>query len=442
MVVGPFKSFDIGGGKHADLYLLRFGSDGALQSPQTAQLLRDSLGGVTDVFVFSHGWNNTFDAASSNYERFIKGYMEQRAQLNLPAPANYQPVLVGVIWPSTSFLFPWEGGPQIAADSGVESARTEEMLRLISDNLDPEAAAELVEIIDGRTEVTEDVARKAAEILVTGLRGTDPDDGSQPPAVEEVLTAWAALDGTAPEPAGPDDFGGVGDAGGEAPRAAGIFDKFDPRNVLRMGTVWLMKDRAGKVGAHGVSPLVKHVLDQTEARLHLVGHSFGARVVLSSLAAAPVNRSARSMLLLQPAVNRWCFAEDVIGSGRPGGYRPVLERVELPIMTTFSKHDAPLRQAFHLAVRGNSLGEPDIAAVGDTGRYGALGGYGPAGLDDDVLDTQDARAPVNPYIFAAGKQVSAMNGGIDIDGRPAIGGHSDINNPATWWALHSLTGAV
>jgi hypothetical protein len=441
MVVGPFKSFDIGGGKQADLYLLRFGEDGALQSPQTELLLRNALGGVSDVFLFSHGWNNTFDAASGNYELFINGYIQQRAQLGRPFPANYQPILVGVIWPSTSFLFPWEGGPQIAANSGVETARTEEMLRLLTDNLDPDAAAGLVEIIDGRSEVTEDAARKAAEILVDGLRGTDPDDSSPPPTVDEVLTAWAALDGTAPEPADPDDFGAVGEAGGEAPKAAGVFGTFDPRNILRMGTLWLMKDRAGKVGAHGVGPLVKHVLDKTEARLHLVGHSFGARVVLSSLAIAPVDRPARSMLLLQPAVNRWCFAKTVIGSGSPGGYRPVLERVELPILSTLSKHDVPLRQAFHLAVRGNSLGEPDIAAVGDTGRYGALGGYGPAGIDD-VLDTQDALAPGTSYTFTPGIEVIAVNGGIDLGGHPAIGGHGDVINSTTWWALHSLTGAA
>jgi hypothetical protein len=41
-----------------------------------------------------------------------------------------------------------------------------------------------------------------------------------------------------------------------------------------------------------------------------------------------------------------------------------------------------------------------------------------------------------------GKEVIAMNGGIDFNGKPAIGGHSDINNQYTWWALHSLTAAA
>ena len=158
------------------------------------------------------------------------------------------------------------------------------MLRLVTGNLDPDKAAEFAEIVDGRREVSEDGARQAAKILIEGLRGTDPGDGAPPPTTEEVLTAWAALDGASPAPADPDDFGGIRDADADAPRAAGLLGNLDPRNLLRMGTVWLMKDRAGKVGAHGVGPLVKHVLDETDARLHLVGHSFGARVVLSSLA--------------------------------------------------------------------------------------------------------------------------------------------------------------
>ena len=101
------------------------------------------------------------------------------------------------------------------------------------------------------------------------------------------------------------------------------------------------------------------------------------------------------------------------------GDRSVLERVELPIMTTLSKRDVPLRQAFHLAVRGKLFGEPDIAAVGDADRFGALGGYGPAGIDD-VLDKQDVRAPGIPYTFPAGKEAIALDGGVDIDGQPAM----------------------
>jgi pimeloyl-ACP methyl ester carboxylesterase len=208
--------------------------------------------------------------------------------------------------------------------------------------------------------------------------------------------------------------------------------------LLRIGTVWLMKSRAGKVGVNGVSPLVRHILDQSSARLHLVGHSFGARVVLSALAAGPAQkRPARSMLLLQPAVNRWCLAPKVIGTDQPGGYYSDLARVELSIMSTFSKYDFPLHEVFQLAV--HTVGEIDIAAVGNEDRYGALGGYGPAGLDG-LCSVQSAIAPGTGR-YDLGTEVVAVDGSGDLDGEHAIGDHGDINKPVIWWALHCLTSA-
>lgn len=442
MVVGPYLQYDISDGVTGDFYLLRYADDGRLLSPQTERTLKGKLAGISDVFLFSHGWNNTFADAAKRYRDFIHGFMKETAELGIPIRAGYKPLLIGVIWPSTSFLMPWEDGPQFAADTRTEGPRTEEMLRLLTASLDHGTDAKLVELVDGNATLTEASAREAAEIMLDGLRGDhDPDDGSQAPTVNELIEAWAALEGRSSEIADPDDFGGVGDAEtAREPATAGGFGVLDPRNLLRVGTVWLMKDRAGKVGSQGVGPLVRYILDNTPAQLHLIGHSFGARVVLSSLAiGTPQARAARSMLLLQPAVNRWCFANNVAGTGRPGGYRPVLTRVELPVLSTFSKHDLPLRQAFHLAVRGSSLGEPEIAAVGDTARYGALGGYGPAGLGGKTEEQPALAEGSGFYRFTPGKEVIAVNGGVVLNGKPAIGGHGDISNPATWWALHCLT---
>lgn len=177
--------------------------------------------------------------------------------------------------------------------------------------------------------------------------------------------------------------------------------------------------------------MLAEVLRESEARVHGAGHSFGARVMMSAIAVEPLPRRVRSLLLLQAAVNRWCFAPDVLGSGRPGGYHVVLDRVELPILTTFSPNDAALRQVFHLVMRGSHVGEPDIAAVVDTDRYGALGGFGPAGLGDASLKVPMS-LPDERYDLAGGHAV------IALDGAGPIGDHGDISNPATWWALHNL----
>jgi hypothetical protein len=297
--------------------------------------------------------------------------------------------------------------------------------------------------MDGRDVVDRADAEAAAQILIDALRsGTDPDDRSSAPTVDEVISAWQALEGHAGTPAV--SAGGFGTIGTARPAAAPIAAGFslDPRNLLRLGTVWEMKARAGRVGANGVSAVVQHVLDETPARLHMIGHSFGARVMLSSLAVGdPHARKARSMLLLEPAINRWCFAAKVIGTEVAGGYQPVLSRVELPVFSTFSRHDYPLHETFHLAVRGSSLGEPDIAAIGDTTRYGALGGYGPEGLDGLAVVQPALAAGTASYQMPDQVRVVAIDGGVDLNGRPAIAGHGDINNPVTWWALHCLTSA-
>jgi hypothetical protein len=446
VVVGPYEHYDIGDGVVADLYLLRYDEHGRLQSPQTEQLLRTAISEqpASDVFLFSHGWNNTFEVAAKRYRDFITGYMRQRAQFGIPLPAAYRPVLVGVIWPSTSFVFPWENGPTIAAAPVDDSSQTEEMLRLLSGGLDPESSATFVERVDGREVVDKVDAEAAAEALISALwPGNDPDDGSNPPTVDEVINAWQSLEGNTT--AGSVSTGGFGTVGRAAPAAAPVAAGFslDPRDLLRLGTVWKMKGRAGTIGATGVAPLVRHVLDETDARLHMIGHSFGARVMLSALAIGdPPTRNARSMLLLEPAVNRWCFAPKVVGSDTPGGYYPVLTRVELPVFSTFSKYDIPLHDVFHIAVRGSSLGEPAIAAVDDTYRYGALGGFGPEGLDGLSTVEQARPAGSEPYPMPDKVRVVAIDGGIDLGGTPAIAGHGDINSPITWWALHCLTSAA
>lgn len=438
MASGPFETVDIGGGRVADLYLLRYTADGELISKEAQAALIATLAGRTDVFFFSHGWNNEFHAAAASYRTFIRGYAAQGT-----GPGDHDnPVLVGVVWPSASFTMPWDEGPFIAGDPDL--ARVEQIRGVIPDVL-AAADAEALNDLLSRDELSPDDAIVAAELMSRLLPETDPEDGSARAAPADVLEAWRVLEGKATPPA-PDDFGEPFSHQDAAPRAAGLLSALNPRNLARMGTVWLMRDRAGKVGARGVAPLLRRILDEPDVRLHLIGHSFGCRLLMSAVSVRAVPRRVRSMLLLQPAVNRWCFAANVVGTGRAGGFRPVLDRVELPVLTTMSSHDVALRQAFHLAVRGNSLGEPGIAAIGNEQRYGALGGYGPAGLGNAAA-VRSVQAAGKLYDLAGAPRVLCLdgspeiNGHSEINGHPAIGGHSDINSPAMWWALRCLVHA-
>lgn len=440
LLPGPYRRLRLDDGSEFPYYIIPFDKRGVCDGPQTRQHLIDSVraGSYSDIFLFSHGWNNDWTVATKRYEEFINGYMAMRRQHNLPLPANYRPLLVGIFWPSTAMVFgEGEQGPQIAgADPAAVDARIAEERREIA-----ELAAELPAEKAGRFyELTQKSALTAAEALeladIAKVFYHDRDEELQlqsPITAKEIVTLWAAATPETDEDL--DDFGlaGAGTAGG--PQAAGLGDllkKLDPRNIVRTLTVYQMKDRAGTVGALGVGPLLRELLAAGKARLHLIGHSYGGKVVLSATAFGPeLPRKVESMLLLQPAVSHLCFAESIPANGLPGGYRPALARVNKPILTTFSAHDFPLTKTFHLALRReDDLGEAKIAAGGDPpSKYAALGGFGPRHAGEQLLDIQD---PGQPY------QLGAAGWVLGLRGTRTIKGHGDISNPSTWWALYSL----
>jgi hypothetical protein len=57
------------------------------------------------------------------------------------------------------------------------------------------------------------------------------------------------------------------------------------KEALRQLTYWQMKNRAGVVGQKGLGPAIDRLAAEFPSlRLHLIGHSFGARVVSYALA--------------------------------------------------------------------------------------------------------------------------------------------------------------
>jgi pimeloyl-ACP methyl ester carboxylesterase len=194
--------------------------------------------------------------------------------------------------------------------------------------------------------------------------------------------------------------------------------------------VLLMKDRAGVVGGRGVAQMLRRLADAGDARIALIGHSYGAKVVLSALANDPApRRNVDSVLLLQPALSCFAFTADL--GGKPGGYRPALDRVRLPIITTRSDHDVPLTKLFHLAVRRKAdLAEAVIAAGQPPSQFAALGGYGPHGVG---VDAEWIAMPAvgAPYPLADGHRI------IAADGTAFIASHGAVETPETAWSLLS-----
>src|SRR5688572_30067028 len=318
-------------GRDNPMYVLPYDKHGSSTAPQTLEHARATLrsGGFTDVFLFSHGWNNDWATATERYRHFAEGLAAQG-----PADPQRRALLLGIFWPSTLLVAPWERSPAMAGDL-ADPAQEE-----LAGELEPAAAARLREL--SAAPLADEEAAELAQLLA-------------PVADPAVLTAAAQAIAEVEAATAGDDWGTVTGAPA-GPAAAGVLAKLDPRNLIRAASVWQMKDRAGRIGTTAVAPLLHDALAGSAAHVHCVGHSFGAKVMLSAVAAREPVRRAYSLLLLQPAVNHLCFAAQ-------GGYRPVLGRTTRPVFTTYSAHDIALTRFFHLAVRRQAdRYEPRIAA--------------------------------------------------------------------------------
>jgi pimeloyl-ACP methyl ester carboxylesterase len=446
--LGPFAQIQTLQGSAAPLYLIPFDKKGRCEGPKTLAHMLDAArnGAFSDVHVFSHGWNNVFEDAVGLYREFFDEYFALRARHGI-SNAGYQPLLVGIIWPSTALVSDAERGPVIAGgSSGAELdasfAEGQMSVRELASEIADVDVERFYELANLDRPLTHDEALELARILLPIL-GRDDATGEEIPqqaTVERIVKAWektslarpvVAAGGAGIGGAGslPDDDDAVAPA---APAAAGFFDFLNPREIIRKATVYQMKDRAGTVGAFGVGPMLKQLLAIDGRRIHLMGHSFGGKVVLSALTVPAHPRRVESVLLLQPAVNFLCFAEDV--DGRQGGYRPAMDRTKRPILSTFSSLDGPLGTFFHLAVRRDGdLAEQRIAAA--PSQFAALGGFGPGGLAPGEGNTIEIPAPPTPYpALPAGVKIRALDGSAD-----RITSHGDVRNPFTEWALVNLT---
>jgi hypothetical protein len=436
--VGPFPIQGI----NLETWLVRFDKNGVCSSPRTREALLAALAAKPDspILFFSHGWNNDFSDALGLYQKFLTCFQDVRASHPLPGPA---PIFVGITWPS--IWLPSDSGPQLAgpgAGGGSPSSETEAVTHELVDLLPKTTNWERFYQLIHAPQLSQAEARELAGLLKPVLQ---PDDAGAPEAaasedkIVEALNALQASQGGATARGNIDDIGTVKGTGGPAgPGAAGLLSFLDPRWAVRLASLYLMKDRAGQVGANGVASLLRDMQQRTQAPLHAIGHSFGAKVMLSAIAAQAAGAPRiRSLLLLQPAVSHLSFAETVPGRPGPGGYRPVLDRVVNPIVATYSANDFPLHSIYHLALlRRGDLGELQIAAGATKAgnppnAYAALGGYGPRGAGQRLFDTIPEPGE---KIDLTGQRIVGLDGSI----ANRIDSHGGVATPFTAWTLRTL----
>ncbi|WP_330334944.1 serine-threonine protein kinase [Streptomyces sp. NBC_00536] len=395
---------------------------------------------VTDLLVFAHGWNSDRTAATQLYDSFFAPFP------GLLAP-GVRPGYVGVVWPSMIFSdepIP-DFGHQGAVGVGDAVAETGYAVRL-----DARTRQALGEFWPGReaeldrvAELLEQQPESAAALvefgaLIRELSGTDTAVGAGAAApgrvplmftedVLEVCRAFTdalaetgalggALDGAPPVP-GAQGFS-VGSAAHSLWNGA--------KELLRQATYYRMKKRAGVIGEHGLGPVLAGLARPSGGgsgpRVHLIGHSFGARVVSFALRGLPEAgpRGVRSVTLLQGAFSHYAFAARLPFGLGAGDLHGLPSRVDGPVVACHSDFDTALKVLYPLASR---LAGDATGFAGFDSRWGAVGHDGiqeVAGAPRLTLD-----AALRGGLPAAGC-VSVDAASVVRRGGAPSGAHSDI----------------
>ncbi|MEV7727814.1 serine-threonine protein kinase [Streptomyces sp. NPDC087917] len=382
---------------------------------------------ATDLLVFAHGWNSDRTTATRLFDRFFAPFPDL---VGTGVRLGY----VGVVWPSIRFSdepipdFEPHGAALDAAAAGPaldpatrralgefwpgRETELDRVAELLAERPDTEAAfVEFGALVRELAQV--DRAATAAAAQVPELFSRDVLE------VCRVLTrtlarAEAEADGRSTDGAEVAEFS----LGSGARSLWG-----GAKELLRQATYYEMKKRAGVVGEHGLGRVLTDLAGRRPAlRVHLIGHSFGGRVVSFALRSVPDgNRSLKSLTLLQGAFSHYAFSgrlpHDPDRGGALGGLQ---RRVAGPVVACHSVHDTSLGLFYPLASRmaGDSAG-----LLGFDERWGAVGHDGVRAVPGAPRLTLEAA--LRDGLPEAGC-VSVDAGSVVRSGGAPSGAHSDI----------------
>ncbi|WP_214468261.1 alpha/beta fold hydrolase [Microbacterium flavescens] len=409
-----------------------FDAKGAIAHPEDLDDLATTLADKrpTDVLVISHGWNNTPGQARALYESLIDSVAAVRSRLDGALDRRF--VVVGVLWPSIQWAEDENSGAGAGVDDDVAALERE-----IDQRIEDPAVRAKLEALAPKLEASSQAQEEFVALLRSTLPGSTKGEDKagfdalkKAPASEVLEAARGGLE----TDAAPAAVGGAAsiDPAGLAPLdtdggGAGFFDSIvgAARNLVNVSTYYTMKERAGVVGKKGIGPLLDRIHDEAaDARIHLVGHSFGGRAMTAAVLAtsAPV----ASLSLLQAAYSHFGMAKDWDGAGKSGMFAKVPAKVSGPIIVTHTRNDKAVGMAYPIASRlarqiGVALGDQNDP-YGGIGRNGAL--KTPGGVAATLLDVGGT------YDFAA-HDVWSLNADAFVSG------HSDITGRQVAYAVLS-----
>ncbi|WP_143104255.1 hypothetical protein [Nitrosospira multiformis] len=347
--------------------------------------------GVTDLIIMSHGWNNNKSKAEDLYNSFFASFAATAQPNDL---SGRKPVILGVFWPSREYdtsvavsgtPATGGGGAALGGGNGDAIKRLEEKLDDMKEIFtDPEhkklldEAKALLPDLEEKASVRDEFVKKMRSLLDPSAAGKEDasniffkDGGNElmknlkaeeEDLGEDVAGGGAALPlgVSAPAPA-------EGGAAGLVEILSGF--KAAAINLLNYTTYYEMKTRSGAVGKNGVAPLIDKLASQIE-RIHLIGHSFGCRVVTSAALNSKTDK-IKSMALLQAA-----FSQNGFSRIEQGFYRGVVDnhRVKGPVLITHTPNDRAVGLAYPLASRIS--GDKTMAFGDKDDLFGAMGRNG------------------------------------------------------------------
>src|SRR5512133_3928352 len=411
---------------------------------EAAALLAELPGkDLTDLLVLSHGWNSDRGQARRLYQL----YFQQVPGLLAQGGSQARVGTLGVVWPSKRWADEPEPTGELAGGGAAGLGDT-----AAPPPADPALVEDLKDVFPGHDQ------RRALDELAR-LLATRPED---PAALARFQTLMGELTKAADDdPAGEDrgevalltddpqeGFGRFADAVPQTGEggAAGLGDAFGrlwngAKEALRQLTYFEMKKRAGVVGKQGLGPLLGRIHQaDPEVRIHLLGHSFGARLVSFALAGLPdpANSPVKSLYLLQGAFSHFAFADALpMDRSRGGALKGMAARVDGPLVASFSVHDLAVGKLYPLAAL---TARDDAAGLEDQlFRWGGIGHDGAQAVDATVATL----GPVGTgYPFQRGRFVNLDGNAIVNPAGPPAGPHSDIFHPELVWAGLVAAGLV
>jgi hypothetical protein len=432
---------------------VEFTADGDVYDAAEATAVRDFVGqgGATDVLVLAHGWNDDMIEARDLYARFLACLRSVLDQGLVPAAATRSLGVMAVLWPSKKFadeeLIP---SGAAALGSAVSSDLVQHQLDRLEDALRAPAkspalqrARALVPALPNSPRAQEEFANLIRSVLpATDVEADDASSEFFGRTGSELMDRLSKPTAVVrpPEARGGATSLATSRPGSTAGSAANLEQTFSgilsaARNLLNYSTYYLMKERAAKVGRRGVNDVLRQLRAvRPELHIHLIGHSFGGRLVTATAdgPAAQTSMVFDTLVILQAAFSHNGFGAKFDGV-HDGGFRAVVtgHKVGGPILITHSKNDGAVGVAYPLASR---IAGQDAAALGDENdRFGAMGRNGAQKTPERVVGTLQATG--SSYAFEPGKV-------YNLNADALIAEHSDIcHNEVAFALLQAAAGA-